>query len=88
MHTRVYPAMVHVIKTMETDETMEFVDARQQVKNRRIADREAVAPCKNLDGLQLSPLIFAEALICAAGFPASPTPAVIEIGDDQFHIHL
>jgi hypothetical protein len=88
MHAQIYQTMVQIIKTMETDEMMEFIDAHQQVKNRRVACREGVAPCKNLAGLQLSPLIFAEALMCAAGFPASPTPAVIEMGEDQFHIHL
>jgi hypothetical protein len=73
---------------METDEAMKFVYAHQQVKNHRLACGETVAPCQNLAGLQLSPLIFAEAFICAAGFPASPTPAVIEMGEDQLHIHL
>jgi hypothetical protein len=82
MYARVYQTVVQIIKTMETDETMKFVYAHQQVKNRRVACRETVAPCKNLAGLQLSPLIFAEPLMCAAGFPASPAPAVIEMGED------
>jgi hypothetical protein len=56
---------------METDEAMKFVDAHQQVKNRRLASGETVAPCQNLTGLQLSPLIFAEAFVYATSFFAS-----------------
>jgi hypothetical protein len=87
-HAAVHQTIVQIIKTMETDEAMKFVYSHEQVKSRRLASGETVALCQNLAGLQLSPLIFAEALICAAGFPASPTPPVIEMGEDQLHIHL
>jgi hypothetical protein len=57
MHTGVRQTTVQIIKTMETDEVMNFIYTHQQVKNRRLADRETVTPCQNLAGLQLSPLI-------------------------------
>jgi hypothetical protein len=67
---------------METDEARKFVCADQHVKNCRLVYGETVAPRQNLIGSQLSPLMY------AAGFPAfpTPTPTVIEIGEDQFHI--
>jgi hypothetical protein len=81
MHAAVYQTMVRIIQTMEIDEAMQFVYTHEQIKNRTLAYRGLVTPYQNLAGLQLSPLIFAEAFMCAAGFHVSPTPAMIETGE-------
>jgi hypothetical protein len=56
-----------------------------EIKNRRVSYGETILPCLCLTGIGITPLIFAEAVLVIAEFPAPLSPRLGEVDVDHFH---
>jgi hypothetical protein len=88
MHAGGHQDMSGIVKTLEIDEAVKFLYAQHEVKNRRLAYGETVTPGAGTMGLAITPLIFAESLLCHVGFPITLSPPVLEIGEIALHISV
>jgi hypothetical protein len=84
MHAGVHQTMAGLVKAMEQDEAMKFLYVDGEVKKRRLAYGEIVAPWSDWGQLGDVCLIFAEAVLIIVGFPAEKSRAVRNVGDDMF----
>jgi hypothetical protein len=88
MHAGIHQTVVELIKTMEDDEVMQFMDVQDQVKNRRLACGEMISPCTCLTGIRITPVISVKAVIHIIEFPARISPLLGETTTDEFHIFV
>jgi hypothetical protein len=86
MHAGVYQTIVELVKTMEDDKTLQFIDVQDQVKNWRLAYGETISPCVCLTGIGIMPFIYVEAVIHIVEFPGTISPPLGETITDEFHI--
>jgi hypothetical protein len=86
MHEGVHQTVVELIKTMLDDEAMQFICVQDQVKYRQLAYGERISPCTCLTGIEIMPLVDAEAVIHIVEVPATISPLPGEATRDEFHI--
>jgi hypothetical protein len=86
MHAGVHRMVVELVKTMEDNEAMQFINVQDQVKNRRLAYGETISPCACLTGIGMTPLIDVEAFLHIVEFLAMISPLLGETTTDEFHI--
>jgi hypothetical protein len=86
MHADAHQTVVELIKTMEGDESMQFIDVQDHVKNRRIAYDKTTLPCTCLTGIGITRPIYVEAVIHIVEFPATISPLLGETSRDEFQI--
>jgi hypothetical protein len=85
MHAGVHQTVVELVKTMEADEALQFIYVQEQIKNRRLAYGETVFPCSCLTGIEITLLIFVQAIIHIVEFPAVISPLLGHLQLAEFH---
>jgi hypothetical protein len=85
MHAGVHQTLTKLVETMEVDEAMKVLYAHGEVRNRRLSYGETISPCLCLTGIGITPLIFAEAVLVIAGFPAPLSPRLGDVDVHDFH---
>jgi hypothetical protein len=63
MHGGAHQTVVELVRTMEDDKAMQFIDIQGQVKKCRVAPDETISFCACVTEIRIMPLMYVEAVI-------------------------